>query len=100
MSKEPQYGPSELIEKINRLKQEREALKQFWAVILPGTEMPSDRQFAIWLDIYSPLENIVSSLEVCASWLNRSENDGEEKTLNDIIRYASGIMVKKRQENE
>jgi hypothetical protein len=92
------YGPAELLDKINRLKQEREALKQFWAVILPGTEMPCDRQFTIWLDLYSPLKNVADSLEVCAAWLNQNENDGQEKSLDDIIRYASGIMVKKQQD--
>ena len=72
--------------------------------------MVADSQFGVWLRRYD-FDIIAESFDRTADWLNQcqqkveeAEAEGEEpdprycKTKLDVVKYASGVMVKKKAE--
>src|ERR1035441_6457087 len=99
---------TDLLNRIRRQKEEAAALKELYAELFPPEEfMVADSQFGVWLRRYS-FDIITESFDRTADWLNQcqqkveeAEAAGEEpdplycKTKLDVVRYASGVMVKK-----
>ena len=98
----------ELLAKVERQRQEIDALFKLWKVLFPEFKSPGCRQFTVWLNMY-PFETVVSGLETAAQWYNRKLQEIEGAatevqliawgntvpspiTATDIIRYASGVM--------
>jgi hypothetical protein len=99
-------NPAELLAKVQAQKAEVSALKEYWAAILPEEHRPADRQFFTWLDMYA-FETIAEALQVVSAQLNRREvaveNNEEETPLwgkAEIVKYASGVMAKKKRQAE
>lgn len=103
---------TDLLNRIRRQREEAAALKELYAELFPPEEfMVADSQFGIWLRRYS-FDIITESFDRTADWLNQCQQKVEEaeaegkksdprlcKTKLDVVKYASGVMVKKTKEN-
>jgi hypothetical protein len=98
---------TDLLSRIRRQKEETAALKELYGELFPPEFMVADSQFGVWLRRYD-FDIVAESFERAADWLNQcqqkieeAEVEGEEveqryyKTKLDVVRYASGVMVKK-----
>jgi hypothetical protein len=103
---------TDLLNRIRRQREETAALKELYAELFPSEFIVSDSQFGVWLRRYD-FDIVAESFERTADWLNQCqqkveevEAEGEEpdprycKTKLDVVRYASGVMVKKTKEGE
>ena len=101
---------TDLLNRIRRQKEETAALKELYAELFPPEFMVADSQFGVWLRRYS-FDIITESFDRTADWLNQcqqkveeAEAEGEEpdprfyKTKLDVVKYSSGVMVKKSKE--
>lgn len=66
-------------------------------------EVPDERQFFVWLRRH-PKSIIADSFDRAGQWFNdksqEAETNGEvwDKTFADVLRYVSGVMLKKQAE--
>jgi hypothetical protein len=103
---------TDLLNRIRRQKEETAALKELYAELFPSEFMVADSQFGVWLRRYE-FDIVAESFERTADWLNQyqqkveeAEAEGEEpdprfyKTKLDVVKYASGVMVKKTKEGK
>jgi hypothetical protein len=103
---------TDLLNRIRRQKEETAALKELYADLFPSEFMVADSQFGVWLRRYD-FDIIAESFDRAADWLNQcqqkieeAEAKGEEphpaycKTKLDVVKYASGVMVKKTKEGK
>lgn len=101
---------TDLLNRIRRHKEETAALKELYAELFPPEFMVADSQFGVWLRRYS-FDIVSESFDRTADWLNQcqqkveeAEAEGKEpeprycKTKLDVVKYASGVMVKKKAE--
>ena len=102
---------TDLLNRIRRQREEAAALKELYAELFPPEEfMVADSQFGVWLRRYS-FDIITESFDRTADWLNQCQQKVEEaeaegkksdphlcKTKLDVVKYASGVMVKKTKE--
>lgn len=99
---------TDLLNRIHRQKEETAALKEFFLELFPPEFMVADCQFGVWLRRYD-FDVVTESFDRTADWLNQcqqkveeAEAKGEEpnpihcKTKLDVVKYASGVMVKKK----
>src|ERR1039458_10123461 len=102
---------TDLLNRIRRQKEETAALKELYAELFPPEFMVADSQFGVWLRRYD-FDIIAESFDRTADWLNQCQQKVEEaeaegkksdphlsKTKLDVVKYASGVMVKKTKEN-
>ena len=103
---------ADLLNRIRRQKEETAALKEQYAELFPPEFMVADPQFGVWLRRYD-FDIIAESFDRTADWLNQclqkieeAEAEGKEvnpvyyKTKLDVVKYASGVMVKKTKERK
>jgi hypothetical protein len=110
-----------LAARIRDAKENVAALRELWVMLL-GEPSPDDRQFIIWLKLYD-FDTVSDAIDATAQWLSKFEQalaliqedhvdkdgklvlgrtltqeqiDAAVKTLLDKIRYASGVMSKKK----
>jgi hypothetical protein len=101
---------TDLLNRIRRQREEAAALKELYAELFPPEFMVAESQFGVWLRRYS-FDIIAESFDRTADWLNEcqqkieeAEAEGEKldsrfyKTKLDVVKYASGVMVKKSKE--
>jgi hypothetical protein len=101
---------TDLLNRIRRQKEETAALKELYAELFPPEFMVADSQFGVWLRRYS-FDIITESFDRTADWLNQCRQKVEEaeaagekpdpcycKAKLDVVKYASGVMVKKSKE--
>jgi hypothetical protein len=101
---------NDLLNRIRRQKEETAALKELYVDLFPPEFTVADSQFGVWLRRYS-FDIIAESFDRTADWLNQcqqkveeAEAEGEEpdprfcKAKLDVVKYASGVMVKKTKE--
>jgi hypothetical protein len=111
----PNSKAAALVARIREAKENVAALRELWITYF-GEPMPDDQQFLIWLTRYG-FDIAVEAIEELASWLNRHEQELQKiaaegraatpeetiahaKKLLDLIRYVSGIMKKKKAEQD
>jgi hypothetical protein len=103
---------TDLLNRIRRQKEETAALKELYAELFPAEFMVAASQFGVWLRRYD-FNIIMESFDRTADWLNQcqqkveeAESEGEEtdprycKNKLDVVKYASGVMVKKTKEGK
>lgn len=67
------------------------------------SEVPDERQFFVWLRRH-PKSIIVDSLDRAGQWFNDKSQEAEakgdvwDKTFADVLRYVSGVMLRKQAE--
>jgi hypothetical protein len=101
---------TDLLNRIRRQREEAAALKELYAELFPPEFMVAESQFGVWLRRYE-FDIVAESFDRTADWLNQcqqkveeAEAEGEEpdprfyKTKLDVVKYASGVMVKKSKE--
>ena len=74
---------TDLLNRIHRQKEETAALKEFFFELFPPEFMVADSQFGVWLRRYG--------FEIV-----EEPNPIYCKTRLDVVKYASGVMVKKK----
>lgn len=103
---------TDLLNRIRRQKEETAALKELYAELFPPQFMVADSQFGVWLRRYD-FDIVAESFDRAADWLNQCQQKIEEleaegkvipvalrKTKLDVVKYASGVMVKKTKEGK
>jgi|ERR1039458_4640564 hypothetical protein len=101
---------TDLLNRIRLQKEETAALKELYAELFPPEFMAADTQFGVWLRRYD-FDIVAESFDRTADWLNQCQQKVEEveaegkepdprlcKTKLDVVKYASGVMVKKSKE--
>jgi hypothetical protein len=109
----PKDKVAQIVAAAAKRKEDAQMLSELFADLLPYFEVPDTRQWNIWLRRYDP-DVIAESLERTAEkYENQSEmvekaiRDGrnvpkelqEGWTLDTVLRYATGVMIKKTQES-
>jgi len=86
--------PEELRQKTALLKQQAEALKEYWLQFI-GKPVPADRQFHIWINLYG-FDVTASSLEAMVAriqqWLTGTKKPID---LERLVKYVYGIAKNK-----
>jgi hypothetical protein len=93
--------------KLRRLKEETQALQDFWATLFPDFEPLETRQCQVWIGRYD-FNHICEGLEVTQAQqskrLDAWAEGGDPAKLKppmtrlDVIKYASGTMKNKKNE--
>ena len=89
------------VQEARERKEDAANLAELWA--LNFYDCPDERQFTIWLRRY-PKSIIADSIERCAEWYDTEmsvalqNNQRFEKSLDELLRYATGVMIRKTAE--
>ncbi len=109
MSPTPVSKATAYLRQLEETKAEVEAVQAGWQTLINDVP-PGFRQCSIWLTRYG-IDIVTEALDAMAVWLNKLEqaktvidpaqaDNCPVKSQSDMIRYASGIMVKLSKESE
>jgi hypothetical protein len=102
MEESKQSLTQRILEQNRQRRQDAAQLNELFTLTIPDFKPPEERQFLIWLRRYSK-DVIAASIDRTAEWYMNEESKAEKdrdakptrKTLMDIIRYATKVMINK-----
>lgn len=97
-----------LLDRIKQQAEDAQALQQYWLSLFPEFGDISARQVRVWTTMYS-FDEVIFGLEKALVQLNKRtqawEEGGDPATVQpmvklDLIKYASGVMARRKGQAE